>query len=65
MTTATAQFYAIEIVLIAAMALATSIAFFLTMMRLVYGHRYMSYDSWIFAMCFAITLSIYDNVTGV
>lgn len=58
-----ASFHMIEIVLIAAMALATAIAFFLTMTRIVHGHRYISYDSWIFAMCFAITLSIYDNVT--
>jgi hypothetical protein len=40
------------------MTIASLITFYMTMARLFTK----KYDSWIFAMCFAITLSIYDNM---
>ena len=44
------------------MTIASLITFYMTMARLFTKKSYISYDSWIFAMCFEITLSIYDNM---
>lgn len=49
-------------VLLFVMTIASLITFYMTMTRLFTKKSYISYDSWIFAMCFAITLSIYDNI---
>lgn len=43
------------------MSMATAIAFYMTVLRLLTRKRYISYDAWIFAMCFAVTLQIYDS----
>ena len=52
----------LDYTLLFVMTIASVITFYMTMARLFTRHRYISYDSWIFAMCFAITLSIYDNI---
>ena len=49
-------------VLLFVMTIASLITFYMTISRLFTKKSYISYDSWIFAMCFAITLSIYDNM---
>ena len=52
----------LDYLLLFVMTIASLITFYMTISRLFTKHYYISYDSWIFAMCFAITLSIYDNI---
>jgi hypothetical protein len=51
----------LDTILIACLGIATAITLFMTVARLATHHRYLSYDCWIFAMCFAITLQVYDS----
>lgn len=51
----------LETLLLVSMSMATAIAFYMTVLRLLTRKRYISYDAWIFAMCFAVTLQIYDS----
>jgi hypothetical protein len=44
------------------MLIATIISFYMTAIRLISGHHYASYDSWMFGMCFALTVTIYDYI---
>lgn len=52
----------IDYALIAVLGIATLITFFMTMTRLFTHHRYISYDSWIFATCLALTLQVGDAI---
>jgi len=42
------------------MVAVTLITGFMTVSRVVYHEPYISYDGWLFAMCFGITLQLYD-----
>lgn len=52
----------LEYVLLACLALATVITFYMTMTRLIYNRVYLTYDAWIFAMCLALTLQMFENL---
>jgi hypothetical protein len=42
------------------MIMVTFITGFMTASRVLYNEPYISYDGWLFAMCFGITLQLYD-----
>jgi hypothetical protein len=42
------------------MIMVTFITGFMTTSRVLYNEPYISYDGWLFAMCFGITLQLYD-----
>ena len=50
-------------VLLVSLSVATSISFFSTVSRVLFNTREMTYDSWIFGMCFALTLQVYDALS--
>ena len=50
-------------ILLVLMILVTLITGYMTVHRLIYKESYLTYDAWIFAMCFGLTLQIYDYHT--
>lgn len=51
----------LDLILVVCLSIATAITFYMTMARIATGRRHLSYDCWLFAMCFAVTLQIYDS----
>jgi hypothetical protein len=51
----------LDIILIMCMSISTAIAFYMTVKRLLTNTKHLSYDSWIFGMCFALTLQLYES----
>jgi len=51
----------LDTLLIIVLAAASLITLYMTLSRLLNHHRYISYDSWIFATCLALLLQVYDN----
>ena len=47
-------------ILLILMVLVTLITGFMTASRIFYNEPYISYDGWLFAMCFGLSLQIYD-----
>lgn len=54
-----------DYILLYIMIIATIITFYMTMVRLFYGDHFTTYDSWMFGMCFAITVTAYDHIKGI
>jgi predicted tellurium resistance membrane protein TerC len=53
----------LDSVLVVVLGIAMLITLYMTLMRLIFRHKYLSYDSWIFATCLALMLQVYDNHT--
>jgi hypothetical protein len=57
--------YKLDFILFVLLFLSTIISFYMTVERLfVPSKTRMAYDGWIFGMCFALTITIYDHRFG-
>jgi uncharacterized membrane protein len=56
-----AQFSTVEYILLISMFVSVLISGYLTVMRVVYGKRHLTYDAWIFGVNIALLLQVYDN----
>jgi hypothetical protein len=50
----------LDVILFILLLAATFITGFMTFSRIIYKEPYISYDGWLFAMCFGLTLQLYD-----
>jgi hypothetical protein len=55
------KYTVLDAMLIASMVIATLITGYITMRRIFYNEVHLSYDAWIFAMCLAISLQLFEN----
>jgi hypothetical protein len=51
-------------ILLFTLGIACAIAFYMTIRRLITNEKHLVYDSWIFGMCFALTLQLYESIYG-
>ena len=56
-----ARFSTIEYILLFSMFVSVLISGYLTVLRVVYGVRHLTYDAWIFGVNIALLLQVYDN----
>jgi uncharacterized membrane protein len=56
-----ARFSTVEYILLFSMFVSVLISGYLTVMRVVYGTRHLTYDAWIFGVNIALLLQVYDN----
>jgi len=56
-----ARFSTIEYILLCSMFVSVLISGYLTVLRVVYGVRHLTYDAWIFGVNIALLLQVYDN----
>lgn len=52
---------ALDFILMICLGGATCISGYMTFQRIFLHNMYMSYDSWVFAMCLGLTLQMIDN----
>jgi hypothetical protein len=57
------KIYYLDKILLILMITVTVMTGYMTSHRLIYKESYLTYDAWIFAMCFGLTLQIYDYHT--